>query len=547
MNNGIYVFSSPLRVLSVIGIILVSMLLGGTVVAKENGKSGRTAVSSAGCASCHASTASNAVSVAVSATTPLTVAPGGTIQLNVVVSHATASVAGIDIDVATGPDGIAAGVLSAPAGSGLKVSGGELVHASPKPFVNGQASFPIEWTAPTTPGTYTLRAVALAANGNGSDDGSDVWNRLPETTIIVEGTPPPAKDPVTVMSPNGGERYHPGETIAIIWDAAIPVARQLSRRSDKVDRLMSDDDDSDDDDSDDDDSDDDDSDDDDSDDDDSDDDDSDDDDSDDDDSDDDDSTSTNTGLWLRIEWSAEGASGPWSMIADSISAGLKRYEWIAPNLLTDNAWVRVTRLDAAGAFDLNDNAFSIVDSTTVDSAGIVVAHPVSGETVASGSVYRVQWSGSSEGAVTLVWNQCGAGWTAIAENIPASWGQYDWVIPASMTGVATVRILDAQTQVVRAEVRNLSVKPIVSTVDEDAAGLFTIAPHPVSVSSDALMTLPSVPGHIEIVDMNGRRMVHLRTTGDVLLPTKALHAGTYLVRWTAETGTTWVKVIAVSQ
>jgi hypothetical protein len=51
---------------------------------------------------------------------------------------------------------------------------------------NKSAEFAFTWTAPTTPGTYYVQAVANAVNGNGRNDAGDDWTFLQPVEIIVE-------------------------------------------------------------------------------------------------------------------------------------------------------------------------------------------------------------------------------------------------------------------------------------------------------------------------------------------------------------------------
>ena len=124
--------------------------------ASQDGRTGRT---TSGCA-CHASSPSSGVTVTI--TGPQTVAPLSTEQYTVKVSGGPAS-----------PDGgfdlkASAGTLLA--GANDHVSGSEVTHSTPS-----SRSWTFSWTAPATTGSQNFVAVALAANGNGSDTG-DAYN-----------------------------------------------------------------------------------------------------------------------------------------------------------------------------------------------------------------------------------------------------------------------------------------------------------------------------------------------------------------------------------
>jgi hypothetical protein len=124
--------------------------------------SGKTGYSdySRGC-SCHNSSPNSAGAVTVSISGPQTVQPG--------------SKSGYTISVSGGPSGTTGGFdLSATggtftAGTGDQVSSGEMTHTN-----NSRRSWTFQWTAPSTPGTYSFAAVGLASNGSSSS--GDSWN-----------------------------------------------------------------------------------------------------------------------------------------------------------------------------------------------------------------------------------------------------------------------------------------------------------------------------------------------------------------------------------
>lgn len=188
------------------------------VFGDSSGRSGRTATTSAGCGGgCHGSSSGIGTTVtASSASGSFTVAPGSTTSFTVVIAHATLPSAGVDIAVKTDLTGTTnVGTLAPASGSGLQLSTGELVHSTPKALSSGQVSFTFTWTAPSTAGSYYLRAIGNAVNLNGVEDSGDIWNWLSPITITVAATPI-----VTVNSPNGGENWMAGTVQNITWTAA---------------------------------------------------------------------------------------------------------------------------------------------------------------------------------------------------------------------------------------------------------------------------------------------------------------------------------------
>jgi hypothetical protein len=166
---------------------------------------GITGVTSSGC-TCHGAQ-SSATTLSLSGNT--TTRAGQTLNLTVVVAHSSQQAAGVNIAVKD-QQGQNAGTLAPATGSGLQLSNGELTHQQPKTMSNGQAAFSFTWTAPSTPGTYTLRAAGNAVNGNGNTSG-DAWNFLSPVTLTVAG--------IRVEQPNGGEVWCAGSTQTIRWSS----------------------------------------------------------------------------------------------------------------------------------------------------------------------------------------------------------------------------------------------------------------------------------------------------------------------------------------
>ncbi|MFN6113070.1 MAG: T9SS type A sorting domain-containing protein [Bacteroidota bacterium] len=160
-------------------------------LADPSGKTGFTSKTSTGCGTCHGGNAGAAVTVTLNG--PRSVKPGEMVDFSVVVGHASARSAGISITVRsapTAPTG-AVGTLSVAAtGSGLRVrtpgTGQEITQAAPKTIVDKQVTFNFSWTAPVTPGSFYVLAVANAVNGNGGPDNGDDWTFLEPVEIKVE-------------------------------------------------------------------------------------------------------------------------------------------------------------------------------------------------------------------------------------------------------------------------------------------------------------------------------------------------------------------------
>ncbi len=165
-----HIFVSP-RLVSLL-LSTVSIFWAWYVFAYGNGRTGDSTAST-GC-SCHDSTPNAHGVMSVSITGPQVVQVGS-------ISDYTISVTG-DPAGTTGGFGLTSSGGTFTAGTGDKVSNGELVHSD-----KTRRSWSFKWTAPTTPGTYNFYAVGMTSNG--SSDNNDSWNwygNAPSTAFPVK-------------------------------------------------------------------------------------------------------------------------------------------------------------------------------------------------------------------------------------------------------------------------------------------------------------------------------------------------------------------------
>lgn len=194
-------------------ILFVLTLLGWfsyELFAKSGGITGLTGPSSGGCY-CHTTSSNSATTLSItSASGSFKVKPGEQETFTVRVSNSSASYAGTNIAVKTTETGDTdAGSVSA--GTGLQKIGGELTHNGKQQLSSGHYDFSFTWTAPTTPGTYYIRALGNAVNGNGYEDSGDQWNRMSNQTVTVPG--------LTLDAPTGSTSWCAGSSVTIKWTA----------------------------------------------------------------------------------------------------------------------------------------------------------------------------------------------------------------------------------------------------------------------------------------------------------------------------------------
>lgn len=187
------------------------------LLANSTGQTGHTLVGGTGCGNCHGTTKSdNTTLTLTSETGTFTVAPGSKTKFTLQVAHSTHVRAGCNIAVKSTETGNTdIGSLSVVSGSGLKLVGKEMTHSAKKVISGGTVDFEFEWTAPTAPGDYYIRAISNAVNNNGSSDAGDDWNWLTPVKVTVEAQPS-----ITLTKPTGGV-FCPGDQLTIEWESTV--------------------------------------------------------------------------------------------------------------------------------------------------------------------------------------------------------------------------------------------------------------------------------------------------------------------------------------
>jgi hypothetical protein len=120
---------------------------------------GRTGSSVSGCGGCHTTNGSLSPMVVLSApATSVLTGSSNTITFQVTTYSAAHTAAGMNVSASGG---------TFAAGTGTQVMSGEVTHLGGIPVDGSKvATFTFDWTAPSTPGSYTLRAAGNAVNLN---------------------------------------------------------------------------------------------------------------------------------------------------------------------------------------------------------------------------------------------------------------------------------------------------------------------------------------------------------------------------------------------
>lgn len=163
------------------------------------GFSGRTGVI---CNSCHA----GGTAPTVDFEGPTTVAPGSTSTYRFNVRSQAPAQGSAGLDVAVCPQGATScpastsGQLAVESAQGARVTGGELVHNSPKANVDGVATWEFTWTAPANTGSFTMFGAGNSVNG----DDSSFADRATGVTLTIQvavavDTPTPSPTPTVTI------------------------------------------------------------------------------------------------------------------------------------------------------------------------------------------------------------------------------------------------------------------------------------------------------------------------------------------------------------
>jgi Secretion system C-terminal sorting domain len=161
----------------IVAIVFIIFICGSVVLYGDiGGKSGRTLkTTSAGCGSCHGSSANSGVSVRIDG--PDTISVGQTSQYSLTVSMTGKTGAGFDIAKRSG--------TLTPVSPNTHILNSEIVHSTNIGMTSGSATIQFNYTAPSTEAIDTIWATGLATNSSGGT-GGDNWNWAQSKRIVVQ-------------------------------------------------------------------------------------------------------------------------------------------------------------------------------------------------------------------------------------------------------------------------------------------------------------------------------------------------------------------------
>jgi hypothetical protein len=209
----------------IVFVFIVALQWALPAEASSNGISGFSGMNGSTCTSCHSGSTSKPT---VTITGPTSVASGSTNSYTISVSVISSGNGGVDVAASAG---------TFAAGTGTKVSNGEIVHSSP----SSTHSWTFSWTAPTVTATTTATLYAAAIDSYGGGTGTikqaiTVNAPAPAPTINVSpatlsfsyqsgGAVPPSQN-IAVSS--SGTAFNYTVSTSATWLAATPASGSTS-------------------------------------------------------------------------------------------------------------------------------------------------------------------------------------------------------------------------------------------------------------------------------------------------------------------------------
>ena len=154
------------------------------------------------------------------------------------------------------------------------------------------------------------------------------------------------------------------------------------------------------------------------------------------------------GMTKNITWNASGINSlnilysinnglTWQSIIDNIPAVAGSYNWIIPNLPTNNYKIKLIDSNNLTVTDSSTNVFTI--------GSLAITEPISGEVLQSNSVKPIRWNvtaGISAVKIEFRLNNSST-WEILEPAANAQQGFYNWLVPNSSSNQAKVRVSDA--------------------------------------------------------------------------------------------------------
>ena len=136
--------------------------------------------------------------------------------------------------------------------------------------------------------------------------------------------------------------------------------------------------------------------------------------------------------YVDIQYQVDG--GSWQNIVSSYDAGVGRYSWTVPDVLSDQVYIRIRSSSNTSIYDVNSSQFSILN--------LQLTSPNGGEGFEIGSDQTITWTSNITGNITLELSTDGGATygTEIASGIDVTTGSYDYTVENYPTNQAVIKI-----------------------------------------------------------------------------------------------------------
>jgi hypothetical protein len=164
---------------------------------------------------------------------------------------------------------------------------------------------------------------------------------------------------------------------------------------------------------------------------------------------------------LKIMFSSDDGSN-WEVLEESYPASSGTYDWEIPRTPSDECLIRL--------IDPQNSIYNDQSSVNFTISGLVLTSPLGGETWVSGTTNQITWESTEINNVMLEYTpDNGENWITIISNTSASSGSYNWEVPKTPGYKCKVRISDVDTP----EINDISNEFFTIS----GTGIFVVAPN----------------------------------------------------------------------
>ncbi len=141
---------------------------------------------------------------------------------------------------------------------------------------------------------------------------------------------------------------------------------------------------------------------------------------------------------IKIEYSTDSGNN-WTTIISNTPAAPGTYAWTVPQVASSQCVIKLSALDSPIHTDQNDRLFTIMDE------GILISYPNGAEVLDVGDVHQIKWTSINVNKVDIDYTyDNGITWYTIANDVDASIGSHNWVIPNTPSTECRIRITDTE-------------------------------------------------------------------------------------------------------